>query len=644
MSSIWGVIDFNSDDISKVTCNKFEEAYSVFKIDRMEGSCHGNAYMGAGIQYITKESENEILPYYDKVNRNLFTADAYLDNRNELIQELTIGHPFQITDPETSVSTSMIPNVDTPDGMLIYLAYLKWGVNLCDHLLGVFAFAIYDYDNNEFYLFVDHCGDRCIHYYIKNDQLIFSTLIKPVLEATDHSIEVSEKYIAACESNLSADMVVFPGLSPYEGVYQLLAGQYLKVTLNEDKTVSYTTISYWDPIRDVEPLNLPNDSDYKKLFLETYTKCVTDTLRVNGKKGSFLSSGLDSSSVASLAAIRLQETGEELHTYTSVPLSDYTPENNGRLANEKEPVEKFCKAYSNIIPKYISCEGKSALTEMQRFVSLFCSPIKYSVNAVWMDEIYKTAAADGCKLLLTGQHGNCTVSSGGLITRLWYEFKALHFMTMIRQYRAFSHSFKINRKLFLQDVLSNLSEYIHPTVSLDTCLTREDLIKKYSLKNVYLDNAKYMGSDRIFSEIQRRRSIFLPNSFQQVSYANAIFELCYGIISRDPTRDKRMIELCMAMPIRCFCDGKFERRLITDYMKDIVPKHIIRQMYNRGIQSADFVYRLRKNYMDYTSIFEANRQLLDKYINTQDLNFDPDDRLQDIQSLNQLSLLLFLLK
>ena len=78
-------------------------------------------------------------------------------------------------------------------------------------------------------------------------------------------------------------------------------------------------------------------------------------------------------------------------------------------------------------------------------------------------------------------------------------------------------------------------------------------------------------------------------------------------------------------------------------MKDIVPKHIIRQMYNRGIQSADFVYRLRKNYMDYSSIFEANRQLLDKYINTQNLKFDPDDRLQDIQSLNQLSLLLFLL-
>lgn len=644
MSAIWGVIDFNRDEITKEICNKFEKTYSVFKIDRMEGSCHDNAYMGAGIQFITKESEKEILPYYDEVNHNLFTADAYLDNRDELIRELSSGLAFQISDSATSVSTSMIPTGDTPDGMLIYLAYLKWGISLCDHLLGVFAFAIYDYDNNEFYLFVDHCGDRCIHYYIKDDQLIFSTLIKPVLEATDHSIEVSEKYIAACESNLSADMVVFPGLSPYEGVYQLLAGQYLKVTLNEDKTVSYTTISYWDPIRDVEPLNLPNDSDYKKLFLETYTKCVTDALRVYGKKGSFLSSGLDSSSVASLAAIRLQETGEELHTYTSVPLSDYTPENNGRLANEKEPVEKFCKAFGNIVPKYISCEGKSALTEMQRFVNLFCSPIKYSVNAVWMDEIYKTAAADGCKLLLTGQHGNCTVSSGGLITRLWYEFKALHFMTMIRQYRAFSHSFKINRKLFLQDVLSNLSEYIHPTVSLDNCLTREDLIKKYSLKNVYLDNAKYMGSDRIFSEIQRRRSIFLPNSFQQVSYANAIFELCYGIISRDPTRDKRMIELCMAMPIRCFCDGKYERRLITDYMKDIVPKHIIRQMYNRGIQSADFAYRLRKNYMDYTSIFETNRQLLDKYINTQNLKFDPDDRLQDIQSLNQLSLLLFLLK
>lgn len=624
MSAIWGIIDLTKNSIPEEKASKFESSYSCYKIDRISNITLGNACMGAGIQFITKESESEKLPYYDSDNHNLFTADAYLDNRSELLEILN-------------------QNDDTPDGMLIYLAYLKWGLKVCDHLLGVFSFAIYNYESNHFHLFVDHCGDRCVHYYHNKNIIIFSTIIKPILETENHNIAISEKYIAACESNISADMVVFHGLSPFEGIYQLLSGQYMTASLDDKGHIKTELTSYWNPVRDVKPLKLSTDLEYKKIFLETYDKCVKDTLRVNGKAGAFLSSGLDSTSVAALAATNLEKSGHKLYTYTSVPLKDYKPEDGNRLENETGPVLQFCEVYNNIEPKFIQCEEKSALSEMERFVDLFCAPIKYSVNAVWMDEIYKTAASDGCKLLLTGQHGNSSVSSGSLIARLWFDFKAMRFITMIKQYRTFTHNFNVNRSLFIKDVFSNLFSYIHPTLSFVNCLTKDDLFKKYGLKKAYLSKSKSLGSSQIYSELQRRNTIFMPSSFQQVSYANALFELSHGIISRDPTRDKRMIELCMAMPIKCFCDGKYERRLITYYMKDMIPQHIIRQMYKRGLQSADFSFRLKKYHVDYRQLFDDNKEKLERYINPEDLSFDENDTIKNIISLNEISLLLFLL-
>lgn len=635
MSAIYGIINLQKVSIEKSVLDKMEQEYKSFKIDRFCSIIEKNAAFGTALQFIRKQSPTEILPYYDKKHQNLFTADCYLDNRAELIPELA--------DHGQSIGITVDNN--TPDGMLTYLSYLKWGKKLCDHLLGVFAIAIYDYTKNKFHLYVDHCGDRCVHYFQKYNTVYFSTIIRPIQAATEYTIAVSEKYISACESNLSPDMVLYPGLTPYEDVYQLLAGQHLVAT-NTGNKVSYTVKQYWNPIKTVKPLKLNSDDAYKKLFLDTYSKCVTDALDVDGKVGCFLSSGLDSSSVASLAALYLKEKGENLYSYTSIPMKDYLVKEGRRLENESIPVKKFCDHFGNIIPSFVSCEGKSALTELERFVRLFNSPIKYPINAVWLEEIYKQAAADGCKAILKGQHGNSSVSYGGLIIRMWFEFKSFHFATMFNQYKQFSHKMHVNKKMLLSAIAHEVFDYCHPKINLDEALTKTELLKKHKIREEYNRRSKLYGEENIHSNLQRKRSVFMPASFQQVSYANAHFELESGLIARDPTRDKRIIELCISMPISCFSDGFYERRLITDFMKDIIPPHIIHQMYNRGIQSADYIDRIQKytqNTTNYISILSDN--ILLEYLDTDKLEklvFDYNNNLNLISSIYALSLYFFL--
>ncbi len=635
MSAIYGIINLDGKQINTESFMAMEKEYSDFKIDIFDSVSIKNAAFGTGLIYITKQSRSEQLPYFDPIHNTLFTTDCYLDNKSELIPQLK----------ETGLTINLDINNDTPDGMLIYLSYLKWGSSLCDHLLGVFAIAIYEFGRNKFHLYVDHCGDRCVHYYLKDNSIYFSTLIRPIQAATGYSIDISEQYIAACESNLSPDMVLYPGMTPYEGIYQLLASQHLEADCHSSNT-SLSISQYWDPINTVKPLKLSNDDEYKKLFLDTYTKCITDTMSVDGNIGCFLSSGLDSTSVASIAAIHLNAENKDLHSYTSVPITEFLNGNSHRLEDESKPVQKFCDHFGNIKPKYIRCDGKSALTELKHFVNLFNSPVKYAVNAVWMEEIYKTASVDGCKLLLKGQHGNSSVSHGGLISRIWTELKSFHFISAINQYKTFSKSMYINKKAFLNAFLSEFIDQIHPSINLDMSLTRKDLLKKYKIKHVYIKRAKYYGGENIYSKLQRKRSIFMPASFQQVSYTNAHFELMSGLIARDPTRDKRIIELCLAFPERCFSDGKYERRLITYYMKDIIPKHIIHQMYNRGIQSPEYIKRIVEFSKDkniYVKCLADGR--LSKYIENERLKnlcFNPDDNYNVLSSLNSLSLYYFL--
>ena len=68
--------------------------------------------------------------------------------------------------------------------------------------------------------------------------------------------------------------------------------------------------------------------------------------------------------------------------------------------------------------------------------------------------------------------------------------------------------------------------------------------------------------------------------------------LKYGIVKRDPTRDKRVIEFCLSLPTEMFVDGGMERALVRKSMKGILPEKIRINTSVRGKQSADWIYRI----------------------------------------------------
>ena len=69
-----------------------------------------------------------------------------------------------------------------------------------------------------------------------------------------------------------------------------------------------------------------------------------------------------------------------------------------------------------------------------------------------------------------------------------------------------------------------------------------------------------------------------------------------GVIHRDPTRDPRLIELVLSLPLKVFVREGRARRLVRDYMKDLIPESIAQDEFHRGRQGVGGSDYIEKNW------------------------------------------------
>ena len=100
--------------------------------------------------HTTPESLYEKLPQQDDEAGLVITADARIDNRDELFDALGIPNPDRPT---------------MPDSALILKAYRKWGQDCPNHLLGAFAFTIWDKKEQSLFCARDQMGFKPFYYY-----------------------------------------------------------------------------------------------------------------------------------------------------------------------------------------------------------------------------------------------------------------------------------------------------------------------------------------------------------------------------------------------------------------------------------------------------------------------------------------------
>ena len=129
-----------------------------------------------------------------------------------------------------------------------------------------------------------------------------------------------------------------------------------------------------------------------------------------------LSGGLDSGSVASMAAFLLQKENKPLTTYSHVPLFRDKVSIDGKrnFFDETDHILSTAHFHQNINPILLDSKGISPIAGMRAYLDVSDHFIHGASNSYWMFEIFNTAAQSGFGALLTGENGNGALSNAGL--------------------------------------------------------------------------------------------------------------------------------------------------------------------------------------------------------------------------------------
>src|SRR5262249_26284181 len=136
MSAICGIVNLVGERVSVDHLERVIGASSHHGPDGSGRWISDSVLFGHQMMRATLESLNEILPLNDRESGLTITADARLDNRDELFQVFGI---------------SQLERTDYPDSRLLLKAYEKWQEDCPKHLAGDFAFAIWDDRNRKLF-------------------------------------------------------------------------------------------------------------------------------------------------------------------------------------------------------------------------------------------------------------------------------------------------------------------------------------------------------------------------------------------------------------------------------------------------------------------------------------------------------------
>lgn len=182
------------------------------------------------------------------------------------------------------------------DTEVILHGFQEYRYDVVNYLRGMFAFALYDTDTHELFCARDHFGIKPFYYYDDPQHFLFASEIKGFLDHPDFHKELNTDVLDIyLKMNYVAGEQTF-----FKNVNQLLPGHYLIYKNQSIEIKRYYSIAFKDQYK--------TDQEMIQAIDQIMKDSIKHHLIADVEVGSFLSSGIDSSYLVSLARPQ--------HTYT----------------------------------------------------------------------------------------------------------------------------------------------------------------------------------------------------------------------------------------------------------------------------------------------------------------------------------------
>lgn len=375
MSGIGGVFNLDGAPVPRETLGLVAAAISHRGPDGLESWTDARAGLVHSHFWTTPEDLGKKQPLSD--GACWITADARIDNRDEILPVLE--HPC----------SSSVPS----DAGLILAAYRKWGVESPKHLVGDFAFAIWDPQAQRLFCARDPVGIRPFQYARAGNTLVFASTTGAVVAAFSSRPVPNLPFMSDL---LAGRYERWISETAYKDVFRLPPAHSLIADTNGISISRYWTFGQGQK----EPCT--TKEEYITRFRDVFREAVRCRLRSAGPVGMTVSGGLDSSSIACMIK-RLIEDGMvkdlPVRMYSSV--YDHTP-----CADERVFLDELLGACPGFPATLIPSDD---LWGMKEFADDHGFPLDEPetdvIRALLLAQL-QAAQGHGCRVFVSGHGGD----------------------------------------------------------------------------------------------------------------------------------------------------------------------------------------------------------------------------------------------
>jgi len=477
-------------------------------------------------------------------------------------------------------------NTDTE---VIIHAYEEWGEGCVERFNGMWAFAIYDKNNDKLFLSRDRFGVKPLYFCRTERGLIFSSEIKGILE---HPI------VRAAHDKTVYDFLVlgFADHQPqtfFQGIERLMPGENMVYSLSSG---DLERVKWYDPDEKAESIKKSKKLSEKiseKSAAERIRSLFIDSVRYrlisDVPVGSCLSGGIDSSSI--VHAMRSISKKKEIKTFSMV-----FP---GKKLDESSYINEVV-AGTGVEPHNITPTSEDLQADLLDLIKTQEEPFG-SLSIYGQYKVMELAHKNGMKVLLDGQ-GSDEIFAGYFIYYKYYLFESLlHFQ--MNEARKTAKRMK-NR---LSDML------LFPAMTILSSLG----LSQGFLRNLWLSRQRHLAgvekielanplTDRGFDLNRALRSDLTRYSIPQLLRYEDKNSMRWSIETRVPFLDYRLVEYAMSLPSCCKIRKGTTKYILRKALRGLVPERILNRKDKIGFAAPDDDWLRSPNFMKTArEIFES---------------------------------------
>lgn len=541
MSGIIAIYHRDGQPVREVDLAAMLEAWPERGPDGTSVKIDNGIALGHQLFRLLPEEAGEIQPL--SLGNLVISADARLDNRLELAKLLGIDARRQ---------------AETSDAMLILLGYRHWGEQCLERFLGDFAFILWDGDRRRLFAARDALGARDLHYFLHGDLCLLASSVSHILAHPNVSPKINDEKIATYLAALPEQ----PESTFFQDIYFLPPAHGISITSEQTKVWRY-----WDA--KPQTVRCSDERDYSARYRELLTEAVRCRLRIVGEVGISLSGGLDSPTLAALAAPLLPE----MNGQTRLKSFSYSFDEL-ESCDERIFIRPVAERY-NLETTYIPCDHRWSFKDIHKW------PVSrdYVISDVyaWLpDAVRRSGAQEGIKGLLAGYFGD-TLMGGGHYWALDMA-RDKKFSLLAQTARANwgkfdwrDSFFEFGLRRFIPLSISKAYRRVRPR-KLDAIAPgiHQDLLSRIDLRKI---QSPLSAPDKTPPGFRQRYQVLTGSNFSQSVVIRHQYNRC-GMELLEPYYDRRLVEYVLSIPAYVLGRPGSYRRLHREAMVGLLPEEV----------------------------------------------------------------------